>query len=73
MELNKETIKKIRGLIAFAVAAVVLGANYQKVFALVGDCMAMISPFILGSAIAFVLNVPMRAIETYTPLKKINL
>ncbi len=72
MELNKETIKKIRGLIAFAVAAVVLGANYQKVFALVGDCMAMISPFILGSAIAFVLNVPMRAIETYTPLKKIN-
>ena len=72
MELNKETIKKIRGLIAFAVAAVVLGVNYQKVFALVGDCMAMISPFILGSAIAFVLNVPMRAIETYTPLKKIN-
>lgn len=70
MELNKETIKKIRGLIVFAVVAVVAGVNYQKLFGLVGSFVAMASPFLLGGAIAFIVNVPMRAIETRTPIRK---
>ena len=70
MELNKETIKKIRGLIVFAVVAVVAGVNYQKLFGLMGSFAAMASPFLLGGAIAFIVNVPMRAIETRTPIRK---
>lgn len=72
MELNHDNIKKIRSLILFLVAAVVAGVNYQKVLALLGDCLSMVSPFLLGGAIAFILNVPMRAIENHTPLKKLK-
>lgn len=72
MELNHDNMKKIRSLILFLVAAVVVGVNYQKVLVLLGDCISMVSPFLLGGAIAFVLNVPMRAIENHTPLKKVK-
>lgn len=72
MELNRDNLKKIRGLIVFTVAAVVLGVHYQKVLTFLGECVSMISPFLLGGAIAFVLNVPMRAIETRTPLKRMK-
>ena len=64
MELNRENVKKIRSLIVFTVVVVFLGVHYQKVLAVLGECISMISPFLLGGAIAFVLNVPMRAIET---------
>ncbi len=70
MELKKETIVKLRGLIVFAVFAVVAGVNYQKLLGLIGSCVAMASPFLLGGAIAFILNVPMRAIERRTPIRK---
>ena len=69
MELKKETIVKLRGLIVFAVFAVVAGVNYQKLLGLIGSCVAMASPFLLGGAIAFILNVPMRAIERRTPIR----
>lgn len=69
MELNKENIAKIRSLIVFAVAAVVAGINYQKLFSLLRNCIAMVSPFLLGGTIAFILNVPMRAIENCLPKK----
>lgn len=72
MELNHDNMKKIRSLILFLVAAVVVGVNYQKVLVLLGDCISMVSPFLLGGAIAFVLNVPMRAIENHTSLKKLK-
>lgn len=72
MELNHDNMKKIRSLILFLVAAVVVGVNYQKVLVFLGDCISMVSPFLLGGAIAFVLNVPMRAIENHTPLKKVK-
>ena len=72
MELNRENLKKIRSLIVFTVVVVFLGVHYQKVLAVLGECISMISPFLLGGAIAFVLNVPMRAIETRTPLKRLK-
>lgn len=72
MELNRDNLKKIRSLIVFAVVAVVLGVNYEKLLILIGECVSMLSPFLLGGAIAFILNVPMRAIETHTPLKKMK-
>lgn len=63
MDLSKGTVKKIRGLIVFAVAAIVVGANYRRVLATFMAFMGMLAPFLLGGAIAFVLNVPMRFIE----------
>ncbi len=63
MELNHDTINKIRGLILFTVITVIVGINYIKVLGLLAAAVNMAAPFILGAAIAFVLNVPMRRIE----------
>lgn len=63
MELDKETIRKLRGLIVFAVIIVIAGINYRRLFSLAGVILHMALPFLLGGAIAFVLNVPMRNIE----------
>ena len=64
MELNRDTINKIRGLILFTVITVIVGINYIKVLGLLAAAVNMAAPFILGAAIAFVLNVPMRRIES---------
>ena len=63
-ELNRDTINKIRGLILFTVITVIVGINYIKVLGLLAAAVNMAAPFILGAAIAFVLNVPMRRIES---------
>lgn len=70
MDLNKDNLKKIRGLVIFTIVAFVIGMNYKSVFAMTGNVMRMIAPFLIGSAIAFILNVPMRRIEKLMPLKK---
>ena len=36
MELDKETIRKLRGLIVFAVIIVIAGINYRRLFSLAG-------------------------------------
>ena len=64
MALNRDTINKIRGLILFTVITVIVGINYIKVLGLLAAAVNMAAPFILGAAIAFVLNVPMRRIES---------
>ncbi|MCC8023991.1 MAG: AI-2E family transporter [Clostridium sp.] len=69
MELNHDTIKKLRGLILFTVAAVVAGINYRQLFGLAAALVHIGGPFILGGAIAFILNVPMRNIERHLPLE----
>lgn len=63
MNLDKETIKKIRGLIVFT-AIILIGLwNYEVVLDGLGFIGRVIFPFVLGGAIAFVLNVPMHFIE----------
>ena len=63
MNMNEETVRRLRGLIVFTVAVVVVGVNYQKLFAAAGALLKMLAPFLLGGAIAFALNVPMRFLE----------
>lgn len=63
MELNHDTIKRIRGLILYTVAVVVAGVNYKVLLEILAGIFHIIWPFILGAAIAFILNVPMRRIE----------
>ena len=63
MELNRQTIKKMFLLICGAIAFFLALQNLKVVFGGIHTLVGMLSPFLLGGAIAFVLNVPMRAIE----------
>ena len=70
MGFDKETVSKIRGLIVFTVVVAVLGVNYRRVLDVAGTVFGMLLPFIIGSGIAFILNVPMRWIERMINRKK---
>ena len=70
MEFNDSTIKKIRGLILFAVIVVVAGRHYRSLIAMVMKENGFISPFLAGGVMAFILNVPMRRIEKMLPVKE---
>ena len=47
MELNKETVKKLRGLIVFTVIVLIAGVNYQRLFRMLGALVKMAFPFLL--------------------------
>ncbi|WP_461812540.1 AI-2E family transporter [Faecalimonas sp.] len=63
MNLDKETIRKIRGLIVFTIVVLMIIWNYKVFFELLGYVLNIVLPFLIGGAIAFVLNVPMHFIE----------
>lgn len=65
MELNKENIKKIQGLIAFAVLLYLGVRNFSIVLKYLNLLWGLIFPFALGGAMAFVLNVPMSFVERH--------
>ena len=65
MELSKETVKKIRGLIIFTALLIACFWKYDLVVAILRFVFGIIFPFVLGGAIAFVLNVPMNFIERH--------
>ena len=62
--MNKETIKALRGLMIFAVCLVLAVLHLDKVFIALGVIIRIFRPFIIGAAVAFVINIPMRAMET---------
>ena len=61
--MSKETVKALRGLMIFAAVLVLAVSHLDKVFATVGIVLGILRPFIIGAAIAFVINIPMKAIE----------
>ena len=63
MNLDKENIKKIRGLILFTIFVLVVLWNYELVFAGLKFLGNVISPFALGCALAFLVNIPMSFLE----------
>ena len=63
MNLDKENIKKIRGLIVFTAILIAAFWQYKVVIELAGVILTILFPFLLGGAIAFILNVPMSFIE----------
>lgn len=65
MDLNKENIKKIRGIIIFTALLIVCLWKYDVVFDFFRFIFGVTFPFILGGAIAFVLNVPMNFIQRH--------
>ncbi|MDY5509727.1 AI-2E family transporter [Dysosmobacter sp.] len=65
MELNKGNIKGLLLVICGGVAFYCVLQNLGTVIAAAAWLLGILSPFLLGCAIAFILNVPMRAIERH--------
>lgn len=63
MGFDKVKIKQIRGLLLFAAGLVLLILYSGSVVKGIGMCLSILAPFVAGGCIAFVLNLPMRAIE----------
>lgn len=63
MNLDKDNIKRIRGLIFFTALIFVALWNYKMIFQAVKFTGGVLLPFAIGGAIAFILNVPMRFVE----------
>ena len=60
MQLDKENIKKIRWLIAFAILLYLGVQNLHIVISTVRVLLGFLFPFIIGFGIAFILNIPMK-------------
>lgn len=63
MDLNKENLKKIRGLILFTIIILIALWNYSLILKVISRGIGIVFPFLLGGAIAFILNVPMNFFE----------
>ena len=63
MELNRSNMKKIMLLIAFAVLLLVAVQRIEMVVDIVDFVIGVLSPFLAGGALAFILNLPMRFLE----------
>lgn len=63
MQLDKENIKKIRWLIAFAILLYLGVQNLHIVISTARVLLGFLFPFIIGFGIAFILNIPMKFIE----------
>ncbi len=61
--MNKDTIKAIRGLMIFAAVLVLLVANVDKAVGIFSLMVNILTPFLLGSALAFIINMPMTFVE----------
>ncbi len=63
MELNKKTLRRIfLGIVGCILLYWVLNAP-ERITNILNTCKNILSPFIVGAVLAFVLNVPMRGIE----------
>ena len=63
MELNRDNLKKILGIIAFTVLLYAALQRWELIAAGLQTVFGYVFPFVLGACMAFVLNVPMRFIE----------
>lgn len=63
MELSKQTKKQLLQLIAFAIALYCGLEHLDVVLNIFRGIWGIMLPFVLGGAIAFIINVPMQAIE----------
>ena len=63
MNLNKENLKKIRGLILFTIFVLVALWNFELVFDGIKFLWSVILPFVIGGVIAFIANIPMTFLE----------
>lgn len=71
--MSKETIKALRGLMIFAAVLFLAVLNLDKVLLAIGLIFGIFRPFLIGAAVAFVINLPMKFIEDRLFQKKSRL
>lgn len=70
MELNRQNVRKIMGIIAFGIGLFWLLNNLGPITVSFKRIFNVFSPFILGGVLAFILNIPMSKIENYIKSKQ---
>jgi len=63
LELSKKTVKRILLIITFTVLLIWAIYNHKLLLKYIGELYSLISPFVIGLCIAYVVNVIMRPIE----------
>lgn len=66
---NKTFLRNVLGIAAFCILLYWGLQNMDRVGGFLGTVVGLLMPFLLGAAMAFILNVPMRAIESHLPRK----
>ncbi|HJB20351.1 MAG TPA: AI-2E family transporter [Candidatus Fournierella merdavium] len=67
MQLDKKTIRTLLLMAGFCIVLYWALQNLDRVSGILGGLWGLVSPFVLGGSLAFILNVPMRAIEKKLP------
>lgn len=70
MELNRRTVKIFAGLIAFGVMLNAVVHNVGEVKNWIGALLGILTPIIMGLAIAFIINIPVVFLEKYVFVKR---
>lgn len=65
MNLNRKNVKKIRGLLLFAAGLCLVLMKFDVLWVGAVILLQMIKPFLVGGAIAFIINLPMRFYERH--------
>lgn len=63
MELSKKNIKKILGIITFAIILLAVSQNLTTVFNFLSGVLKILAPVIVGLVLAFMLNILMNVLE----------
>ena len=63
MDLNRGNLKKILFIVAFAIVLFLGLQNINNLYSFCKVVFSLLSPFLMGLCIAFILNVPMKFIE----------
>ena len=66
---NKKFLRNVLGIATFCILLYWGLQNMEQVAGFLSTVGGLLLPFLLGAAMAFILNVPMRAIETHLPQK----
>ena len=64
MSLNKETQKKIVKIITYTILLFAIVQNPAVIAQVVRNILSLFAPFLIGLAVAFVINLPMKKIES---------
>lgn len=63
MEFSRSATRRLMGLIAFAALCFAISQRLESVADALRFLIGILSPFLIGAAVAFILNVPMRFME----------
>lgn len=63
MQLDKKTVRTVLQILCGTILFAWCLVNHEAFFAFLRFCLSVLTPFFIGLAVAFILNVPMRAIE----------